>query len=220
MAEFSIPWSGTVVGDAGPYSDDDWSDIWRKLFTNDRTTEGVFKNYENELEITGAVSPISVNTGAAFDDGKFYENDSAASIVIPTPAVDPRIDRIVIRKSWVAQECRLTRIEGVEGGGAPAITQNDGTTWDVPLYQLSIATITGAITLTDERTFIHPNIEVETTMLSETLETIINSVSTPQVHLWPDKTAYAPLSGIVPAGVEINESSSGNSKTSIASNKL
>ena len=182
MAELSIPWSGTVTGDAGPYSDDDWSDIWRKLFTNDRTTEGVFNNYANELEITGAASPIAVDTGAAFCDGKFYENDSVANIVVPTPAVNPRIDRIVIRKSWVAQTCRLTRIEGVEGGGAPAITQNDGTTWDVPLYQLSIATITGAITLTDERSFIRPNIEVDSTMvvdLDREVELIMLDEDTP-----------------------------------------
>lgn len=200
MAEISYPFSGTITGDAGPYSDATWSDRWRKLFTNDRTDEGVLPNYTNELEITGATSPVSVNTGAAFCDGKFYENDSATSVTIPSPAVSTRIDRIVLRKSWVAQTVRLTRIEGIEGGGVPALTQNDGTTWDVPLYQVSIA-VGGGIALTDERVFIHPNIEIEGAMLSTSLF--------PPIVLYPDKTAYAPLSGVQAAGIEVNESSSG-----------
>lgn len=152
MAEISLPWSGTITGDAGPYSDDDWSDMYRKLFTIDRTTQGVLLHYENEIEITGGTSPISINTGAAIVDGKFYENDSSANIVVPTPAVSTRIDRIVLRKSWTAQTVRMTRIEGIEGGGVPALTQNDGTTWDIPLYQVSITT-GGNITLTDERSY-------------------------------------------------------------------
>jgi hypothetical protein len=48
---------------------------------------------------------------------------------------------------------RVTRVAGTEGGGVPAITQSDGTTWDVPLYQATITT-GGAITLTDERSFV------------------------------------------------------------------
>ena len=193
MTETSIPWSGTITGDAGPYSDDNWSDIWRKLFTNDRTTEGVLPNYLNELEITGASTPISVNTGAAFCDGKFYENNTSVGIAIPSPTVSPRIDRIVLRKSWVSQTVRLTRIEGVEGGGVPALTQNDGTTWDVPLYYLTIQT-GGGLVLTDERSYITSN---------------MNAVPAVPIRLFPDLTAYAPLSGVQAAGAEVNESSSG-----------
>lgn len=153
MAEYSLPWSGTILGDAGPFSDDDWSDIWRYLFTFDRATQGPLPNVLNELEVTGVATPVSVNTGVALADGKYYMNDSAANVVVPSPAVNPRIDRIVIRKSWAAQTCRITRIEGIEGGGAPAITQNDGVTWDVPLAQYSI-TVGGVITVTDEREFL------------------------------------------------------------------
>jgi len=193
MAEISLEWSGTTTGDAGKYSDDQWSDRWRKIFTNDRATEGYLPGYENELEITGATSPISVNTGAAFVDGKFYENNAALNVVVPSPTVSTRVDRIVLRKSWVAQTVRITRIEGIEGGGAPALTQTDGTTWDVPLYQVTITT-GGAITLTDERSPISPNIE---------------TTSPFPIYLWPGSTAYAPLSGVQAAGAEVNESSSG-----------
>lgn len=150
MTEISRPWSGTVTGDAGKYSDDQWSDVWDTLFCADNTLQGVVFGKLNELEITGVASPVSVNTGYALVDGDWYKNDSAVSVAVPTPAGATRIDRIVLRKSWSAQTVRITRIEGVEGGGVPALTQTDGTTWDIPLYQASITT-GAAITLTDER---------------------------------------------------------------------
>ena len=151
--ENSLPWSGIVTGDAGPYSDDDWSDMFRYLFCFDRTAQGPVANVLNELAVSGVATPITVATGIALADGKFYLNDSAVSVVIPTPAVSTRIDRIVIRKSWAAQTCRITRIEGIEGGGVPALVQNDGVTWDVPLAQISTTT-GGVITVTDDREFL------------------------------------------------------------------
>lgn len=152
MTEKSYPWDGLVTGDASlaPYVGDVWSDMWRKLFTSDRTLQGFIDNYANELVGSGAVSPVVISTGAAIVDGKFYENDAAVAVVIPTPAGATRIDRIVLRKDFAGQTVRITRIAGVEGGGAPALTQTDGTTWDVPLYRVSITTL-GAITLTSER---------------------------------------------------------------------
>ena len=157
MTEISTPWGGIITGDAGPYSDDDWSDIWRKLRQNDRTVQGVLDTYLNELEVAGAASPIQIDTGAGIVDGKFYENTVAVTVNIPTPSVSTRIDRIVLRKSWSAQTVRITRIAGAEGGAAPAITQVDGTTWDISLAQVSITT-GGVITITDERQNLVTNI--------------------------------------------------------------
>ncbi len=77
MGERSIPWSGLKSGaggpDAGPYSDENWSDIWRKLFTTDRTTEGVIAGYEDELEVSGTSTPVTVAAGAALVDGNFMK---------------------------------------------------------------------------------------------------------------------------------------------------
>ena len=153
MAERSWYWDGTTIGDAtiAPYdSDTDFGDIWRYLFTQDRTLMGIIEGVLNELAVSGAASPVSVATGAALVDGLFYLNDAVVSVTVPTPAGATRIDRIVLRKSWAAQTVRVTRIAGVEGGGAPALTQSDGVTWDVPLAQVSITTL-GAITVTSER---------------------------------------------------------------------
>lgn len=148
--EISIPWGSTSPGDAGPYSDDNWSDVWRELRTNNPAAQGVLDTYLNELAVTGSASPVSVATGAGMSDGKFYRNGSPVDIVIPTPSVSPRIDRIVLRKSWSAQTVRLTRIAGSEGGLAPSLVQVDGTTWDIPLAEITITT-GGSITIVDER---------------------------------------------------------------------
>lgn len=157
MAETSIPWGGQIAlgdpGDAGPYNDDQWSDIWNSLFCRDRTVEAVVADYLNELEVTGVASPLSVATGLGLVDGKWYLNNSPLGVVVPTPAGATRIDRIVLRKNWLAQTVRVTRIAGAEGGGPPAITQTDGVTWDVPLAQISV-TVLGVITVTDQRNFV------------------------------------------------------------------
>ena len=154
MTEKSLMWSGTLTGDAGAYSDDDWSDMFRKMFLYDRTTQGIFKNLDNALEVTGVASPVSMASGGALVDGKFYENTAALGVAVSTPAASTRIDRLVLRKNWAAQTVRATLIAGVEGGAAPAITQTDGTTWDIKLAQISIVT-GGTITVTDERDFLY-----------------------------------------------------------------
>jgi hypothetical protein len=155
MTEKSYPWDGIVTGDAAlaPYDDDTWSDIWRKLFTKDRNSEGVIYGILNNLLISGATSPITIATGAAMVDGKVYDNDTAVTLVIPTPSAATRTDFIVLRKRWATQTVRITRIAGVEGGGAPGITQLDGNIWDIPLAQ-AIITTTGAIAIADFRSYL------------------------------------------------------------------
>lgn len=153
MAEISWYWGGSSTGDAAnaPYDDDEFSDIWRKLFQLDRTTMGYISGYLSELALaTPDNLTVRVASGAALVDGKLYENDSNFDISIPTPSGSTRIDRIVLRKSWADQEVRLFRIGGVEGGGAPAITQTDGVTWDIILAEISVTTVP-VITLTDQR---------------------------------------------------------------------
>lgn len=152
MTEYSYPWDGLITGDAtlAPYSDDEWSDIWKNLFQGDLTEQGVICGYLNELAVSGVATPLSVASGAALVDGKFYYNSASMNVAIPSPVADTRIDRICLQKDWAARTVRVYRHAGVEGGAAPTLTQNDGTTWEIPLYQASITTL-GAVTLTDER---------------------------------------------------------------------
>lgn len=168
MAEKSILWTTGATGDgATEYTQAELIRWLRQSFLGDNTDEGVCKNYENELEVTGTSTPVAVNTGAAYVYGFPYWNTASVDVAIPTPSGNTRIDRVVLRANWTAQTVRITRIAGTEGSGTPpALTQTDGTTWEISLAQVSITT-GGVITVTDERVFCHANIEVETAMLED-----------------------------------------------------
>lgn len=160
MAERSIAWTTNATGDgtSGGYSAANWQNMNLKMFITNPATEGVLYGIGNNLAVSGSASPVAVNTGSGIVYGIWYENDASVNVTIPTPASLTRIDRIVLRASWSAQTVRITRIAGTEGGGAPALTQSAGTTWDIPLAQVSITT-GGVITLTDQRTWIkHPGV--------------------------------------------------------------
>lgn len=159
MVERSRPWTGTTTGDAGPYSANNWAEVWRALFSNDGGVEqGVIRGLTNELAGTTAANQVNINTGGAVVYGRFYVNDASVAVTIPSAtAGNERIDRIVLRADWTLQTIRITRIAGVNDPAptAPAITQTADTTWDMPLYQARV-TDAGVVTLTDEREFVPP----------------------------------------------------------------
>lgn len=152
MAESSIFWENNNTGDGvtGGYIQAKWVAWLRALFTKSANRGGVSPDYLNKLVVAGTSSPVTVATGAAICYGFYYENDASMNVNVPTPAVSTRIDRIVLRVDWTAQTVRVTRVAGSEGGSAPSLTQVAGTTWDVPLAQVSITT-GGVITVTDQR---------------------------------------------------------------------
>lgn len=156
MTELSRPWEGIVLGDSGPYSDEQWSDIFMTFIAPVVASQGVFRDQLNELLISGVVSPVSIASGRAAVDGSWYESDAAVTLAVATPAVNPRIDRVVLRKDWALQTVRLTLIGGAEAASPvpPAITQIDGTTWDLPLWQIHITTGGVITTNADERTWV------------------------------------------------------------------
>jgi hypothetical protein len=159
MAEISRPWDGDSgsagIGDCGPYTSGQWDTLFEHAFLGGRaTSEGVIAGVEDELAVNGASSPVSVARGAAWVKGKYYGNTTPVNVVIPTPTVSTRIDRIVLRSDWTAQTVRIYRIEGVEGAGVPARETTDGVLFDLLLYQVSIVITTGVITLTDEREYV------------------------------------------------------------------
>lgn len=156
MTETSYYWSDASVGDGAlsPYSDGEYSTIWRKLFMQNRATMGVLRNYANQLSVTNpSGNTIRVKSGAALVDGKFYESDADVDNTITTPTTATRKDRVVLRKSWAAQNVRVAILTGVEGGGTPSLTQTEGVTWEIPLSVITITT-GGSITTGDERTFL------------------------------------------------------------------
>ena len=119
--------------------------------------EGVAKSYKNDLAgtVTGA-NTVSINTGGGIVDGKWYYNDSALAVNIPSAVGtgNTRIDRIVLRCVWSTFQVTIYRIAGTNAAtpSAPALTQTHGGTYDIPLYQALVNTA-GTVTLTDERLF-------------------------------------------------------------------
>lgn len=162
MAESSRFWTTNNTGD-GPtagYSAANFQQFVRETFITDTANEGVLYGIGNALAVSGTSSPVAVASGAALVYGFYYTNDASLNVTIPTPASNPRIDRIVLRVSWAAQTVRITRIAGTEAASpsAPAMTQVANTTWDIPLATVQITT-GGACTVTDGRTFVkHPGV--------------------------------------------------------------
>lgn len=165
MVEKSILWTTGATGDGTTeYTQSEVIRWLRQAWLADNTTEGPLKGYSGELEVTGASSPVAVAAGGAFVYGFPYWSTASENVVIPTPSAQTRIDRVVLRVSWAAQTVRIERLAGTEGAAAPALTQSDGTTWEISLAQCSITT-GGTITVTDEREWARPNIGVDENMI-------------------------------------------------------
>lgn len=169
MTQRSFFWNGTTVGDADTYTKGRGyhasvstyeSPLHDRLFRavwNGTGNRGVLYGWTNELEVTGAGTPISVNTGAAIVYGLYYENkDAAVTKAIATPVTDRRYDRVVVRRNWTTQTARIHVITGVEGADIPSLVQSpapDGIgIYDIPLATLTVAT-DGTITVTDDREY-------------------------------------------------------------------
>lgn len=165
-AQTSWPWGGLAVGDAvlAPYSADEWSDIWRKLFQRDRTLEGVLPDYLNELTVTNPAGvTIRTASGGALVDGTYFDNTANVDIVVVAPGGGSNFYRIVLHKSWAAQDVRISLL-GPNVVAPDAVTQVDGVTWEISLATVEI-TSGSVVTVTDDRTYLHFNTQVATAMI-------------------------------------------------------
>jgi len=158
MTESSILWTTDGVGD-GANAGYTMAQVteWMRMLMCGLTggdLSGVAPDYLNELAVTGTVSPAAVNTGGALVYGFPYFNSASVNVAVPTPSSATRVDLIVLEADWTAQTVRIARVEGVEGAGAPSLTQSAGTTWQMVLAQASITT-GGTITVTDAREWLN-----------------------------------------------------------------
>jgi hypothetical protein len=140
---------------------------------------GVFYSVANRLVVTTAVNRVNVDTGAALVCGQAFYNDTiiGAGGDITNPGAGlARYDRVVLRCNFSAADyvpgfasaalftvpsytARITIVHGADGGGAPALTQDQtlATYWDIPLYQYIITEGGGIGTitvLTDQREWV------------------------------------------------------------------
>lgn len=169
MTESSRFWTTGTTGDGtSTYTQDQVMDWLRKMFLYDPTTQCVLKGAGNDLAVTGTASPISINTGAGYVYGFFYENTAAVTKTITTPVVGTTGFRVVLQATWgTTRTVRIAVLSSADGTPtAPAVTQTPGT-----LYEVSLATGTittgGVIAITDDRHYVHPNMMVSTAMLDD-----------------------------------------------------
>lgn len=170
MTEGSAFWDGTTLGDAAgsiiaaPYSSSEFKLFMYGLFGAPITINGLSSLVGNFCFVstaeygagaglvTGTSSPVSIAAMHAFVIGNYYVNNSAASLVIPTPAANPRLDYVVLEANWTTQTIRIARVAGAEAAtpSPPALTQTNGTLWQYPIAQVYITT-GGVITVRDLR---------------------------------------------------------------------
>lgn len=129
MTEISYFWDGTTTGDAAtaPYDDTEVSlAIGSALgdFVIPRTSNSANSTALN-VGNSATVGKVSVIGGAAIVKGILYVSDDYEDVDIASNASgNPRIDRIVLRKSDAGQTVRLTVIQGTPAASPspPAIT--------------------------------------------------------------------------------------------------
>ena len=98
MAQRSLPQAGDGVGDAGPFTSDEWAEYFQIVYTGDQeATQGPLIQYLNELVVSKAGLTITTGTGAGFVYGHFLVNDAALDIAVAQAAAgQERYDRVVM----------------------------------------------------------------------------------------------------------------------------
>lgn len=164
MSPVSIPWAGTTLGDAGPYSDEDWRQIYAKLYGIDYNTIlagigpaeiteyiGVFQRFMDGMRVTAsspAAATVDVQPGAAIVAGTIVSNVTFEQVAIASNSSgNPRKDLIVCRVLRNQQQAQFTVRQGTPAASPvplpPLITS---TVWDIPLAIVNVAN--GFITIT------------------------------------------------------------------------
>jgi C1q domain len=128
---------GSTEEDIRQYDQTDYAGVYKRFIKT-----GVFPSIENELAVAQTVPArlaVQVNTGEAFIEGYWYGNSSIKEIDLPAAdAVNPRIDRIVLRLDVVNQ--RKITAEYLQGVAAVAPVAPDLTRTD-QIYEISLAQV-------------------------------------------------------------------------------
>lgn len=131
------------------------SDAWAQVLSSLQST-GVVPGIADELlvhESSPAAMSVRVKLGTAFILGYYFEIYSAEEEVSIGAAdgSNPRIDRIVARRSLANREVTIAVLTGTPAASpsAPALTQNTAGTYEIPLAQVLIPALASAVEDTD-----------------------------------------------------------------------
>lgn len=151
MTENSRPWNGTVTGDAGPYSDADWHELYRNIIGlgAKRADYGVFLgsgDQPNEGLLVQEQSPagagVNVLPGSALIQGIAYLSDASESLAIAANASgNPRIDLVVLQADYALQTVRLVVKQGTPAvsPAVPVLSQTPNVIWEIPIADIAAA---------------------------------------------------------------------------------
>lgn len=123
------------AGAGSAISESQWQKMARRWLKS-----GVLTGYLNALAVTadGSGMTVSVNTGGAWVEGFYFENDAAAAQTIAAAhATLSRIDRIAVRLDRTANTCALVVLTGTAAASpvAPTLSTTD------TLYEIGLATV-------------------------------------------------------------------------------
>lgn len=141
MSETSRFWNTNDVGDgpAAGYASELITAWLSQIFG--REESGIIARVLNELEVSGAVSPLKVESGAAIVDGHFYLNDVALNLTVSTPNVGTTGGLVVLRMNSATQTVRAVVLLNDDGDpDPPDPTQVSGTLYELPLASFKIET--------------------------------------------------------------------------------
>ncbi len=146
------------------------AEIFRKYFAkflSNGVYYGNYRNYgENSMKtlLDGGLT-IRVKSGAGIIEGADFENEEDQLFVLERPAIDSRIDRVVVKldKTLAARETQLYVKEGTTNG--PAELERDDN-----IYEICIAEITVRSTTNINKE------DVKDTRLDKNLCGIVNSL--------------------------------------------
>lgn len=199
MSELSLPFGGTTVGDAGPYTDAEWQQAWANLAIgglrgNIGPILGGGAQPYNSLRVqarTPASTIIDVLSGSALVQGVLYINTGTVSFTVAANASgNPRIDLIVVQLDYTLQITRLALKQGTPAATPvpPTLTQTVGVMWEIPIGEIAIAN--GFVTLAQST--ITPRHEWVNAAPGVYLDNIVNNsgadLQTGDVVIW-DSTA-------------------------------
>ena len=210
MAETSGFWttSGAGSGDQVASYTQAHHSLALTLAAGAKALDGVATSYLNGLAVTAGSGKVTVGTGGALVDGKWYTNSAAIDHTISSPtAGTERIDRIVLRATWSNYTVRCVKLAGTASSSPkpPALTQTRGTTFEISLAQVRV-TSAGVITVTDER-YPAENTQTMPVLAVGEVETLVASSSIPvrQVII-PERWQGATLVGITGALFTVSSS--------------
>jgi len=210
MAETSGFWttSGAGSGDQVASYTQAHHSLALTLAAGAKALDGVATGYLNGLAVTAGTGKVTVATGGALVDGKWYKSDAAANVTISTPpAGTERIDRIVLRATWSNYTVRRYLLTGTASSSptAPALTQTRNSYFEISLAQVRV-TSAGVITVTDER-YPAENTQTMPVLAVGEVETLVASSSIPvrQVII-PERWQGATLVGITGALFTVSSS--------------